>query len=141
MNRVGMRAEKIAEGDMAVQLGGGFGADIQMVCLQMGFIGVFECFAIPDAKVTLVNIADGVQTVDNGIENRIVRNDDIDVDAGLGRHPFHRGASDVFDAEDQVTDGAFDLCPDGLKIGSPVRIIGDNDDLSCFHKLPRGNNE
>lgn len=56
---LGITAEKIAEGKVAMQFSGILWADVQMMLWQMGLVRVVEGFAIGDAQVTFVAVTDG----------------------------------------------------------------------------------
>ena len=118
---------------MSMQLRGISGADIQMVLLQMLFIGVFEGFPILYPKVAFVDISDIFQLANNRIKNRIILDYHVDIYAWLCRHSLNGCASDVLDSDDYITDCVRDFFFYFLEVGFPSLIVRKNNNLFSLH--------
>ena len=76
---------------------------------QMWLIRVFECLSALDAEVALVDISDCFQTINHRSKHRVILNNHIYINAWLSKHSFYRGASNVFNAENQIAYRHFNL--------------------------------
>ena len=86
---IGIVAKKISEYDMSSKLVGVLGANIQMMCHQMRFVGIFERISAFDSEVSLVDISNLCKPLDNNIEHRIIFDDNVKIDARLCEHSLN----------------------------------------------------
>lgn len=132
-DRFRIAAEKISEHHMAMQLLGILGAYVQMVCLQMRLIQIFECLSVLDTKITFVDISDRFQSISYRRKYRIILDDHIDIDTRLGRHTFDGSASDVLNTNDQVANRFLDLTFYFLESRLPSDVVWQYNNPSCTH--------
>lgn len=128
-----MLAEVVTEGEVTKQLPGVLGTHIQVVGPQMGLIKMAEGLPPGDAQASLVEIADGLQPGDDGGKGGDVGDDRVNADDGLCGKTGHRGASHMLNGNSQTAGSRLKFLSDGFKIGLPVGVIGQYDDIFCRH--------
>jgi len=129
----GMRAQIIAKGQMPLQFCGICGADIQVVLHQMGFASILESVSIHDTQIALVCVADLGKLHLYGLEDIVTGNYDVNVDDGLCRESFDRGAADVLYAQNVRAECIGKLSFDFGEFGCPIAVIGCYDDGFHVH--------
>ena len=85
-----------------------------MACETRG-TNVAECFPIFYSQIPLMKVADSSQLAHNCIENRVIFDYHIQINAWFGGQTFHRGTAHMLDAGDQITEGKVNFLLNLLK--------------------------
>ena len=91
-----------------------------MVFFKVRLIRVSERLSSAYTEVALMDVADIEKPICDGIEHRVIADNDIDIDTRFGVHALHGGTSYMFNAVSEQ------MPLDAISTGSAFALIGCN---------------